>query len=1162
MSIDPRKAIPVIGMISSGKSTFLNSLLGTDVLEAKDDITTKFICIIRHNPDLKDPLFYHLKLSHNLKSDDYDYIKDGDETIGTDEIKKKISKINSDQLSLKANYENLFYMLELKITNINNIEFLKKYDFYDIPGLNENITEKNEKLSMIKEENPKDENSLNKKLHKNIMEQEMKIINKLFPYLKKKIDFGIIVIDTENYFYPTNINIIKNIYNVFSKQIVNYLFILNKIDKSENPDETIRGCYSFFTNNIDSFIFRITDNVFFPLNSLQFKNEMLMKVNYENYYLYFFNEYCKELCQNKELQFSDFIYAKITKDKNNQDDKYQKIASLAENIDDSQFEKIKEIYEVNKKKTNKNIKFGFDFDDDEDSKNILKALYKSFLDKSLIPPYSETVKNILSFFNDFNLKYIKQKENEIKKVDNDSFSKNSKERDILINNFIEVFGQLKKYTYGVHDPNIINSLEKDLKELKLIVSNQRKIYIPLIGATSAGKSTILNDIVGYKIFPESKEECTTRGIIVQHSFDGTSKLYEITIDSSLQNKDYFIFKEKKTNIGPIIGKEEIIKFLESVNAEYAYNETNQFYILKTPIEFFNEYNVGDDLKRRIFFIDLPGSNSTQKVFGKEKFLKICTSFLFVNKDSPLNTNENSQILNSTFYSIRKDSKLKDKNIFLKNCSFVLNMFSILNENEKNIEKVKDGISEILFRKKDASYINACYFNAQQYSEYLQYKNYYNNINVVLQNLKDGYNNQFCNLFFGYIKKETNFPNYCLKTLKKELENLSLKYDPNFKCGDEFNNDIKSKIKSIMLELSQPLKANDSKTIVKISNILEYIKKNIRESSFYINSESEFFFNQIIKQIYNSDAYIEEEFNEYLKSTMDNFDSFFKIPPNKRNECAQKEFLDLSKIIDSDLKELFKSCQCEGYFSSTKNDIENFLNDKIINSSQLLSENNDDVKESLMAILNEIKNKYISQLSSKIKNKMHYLHISFSLIKNKANKKGEEINSKYNIENSSFIDDLRGINIPSFINKYYGIKYFLDVNSQEFIDNIIEVNGFWASLINFFYLLFFKNETILKDYLSELKTKIIVKFITETKSFNWNYEKMKKDIFSKISNAMGIQSSNLNKISTEDFEQTKNLFLETKKKYLLIEMKELRRKLKIKLKRKMKKNKIFKKYIII
>ena len=42
MSIESRKAIPVIGMVSSGKSTFLNSLLGIDILEAKDDITTKF----------------------------------------------------------------------------------------------------------------------------------------------------------------------------------------------------------------------------------------------------------------------------------------------------------------------------------------------------------------------------------------------------------------------------------------------------------------------------------------------------------------------------------------------------------------------------------------------------------------------------------------------------------------------------------------------------------------------------------------------------------------------------------------------------------------------------------------------------------------------------------------------------------------------------------------------------------------------------------------------------------------------------------------------------------------------------------------------------------------------------------------------------------------
>ena len=186
MSIDSRKAIPIIGMVSSGKSTFLNSLLGTDVLEAKDDIATKFVCIIRHNQDLKEPIFYHLKLSHDTKSDDYNYIKDGDETRGADKIKEKIAKINADELSSESNYENLFYMLELKIININNIEFLKKYDFYDMPGLNENINEKNENIS-TKEENIINEGvSKNKQIHCDIKEEEIKYINKIFPYLKKK----------------------------------------------------------------------------------------------------------------------------------------------------------------------------------------------------------------------------------------------------------------------------------------------------------------------------------------------------------------------------------------------------------------------------------------------------------------------------------------------------------------------------------------------------------------------------------------------------------------------------------------------------------------------------------------------------------------------------------------------------------------------------------------------------------------------------------------------------------------------------------------------------------------------------------------------------------------------------------------------------------------
>ena len=37
-----RIQIPIIGRISSGKSTFLNALLGIDCLEVRQDVTTQF----------------------------------------------------------------------------------------------------------------------------------------------------------------------------------------------------------------------------------------------------------------------------------------------------------------------------------------------------------------------------------------------------------------------------------------------------------------------------------------------------------------------------------------------------------------------------------------------------------------------------------------------------------------------------------------------------------------------------------------------------------------------------------------------------------------------------------------------------------------------------------------------------------------------------------------------------------------------------------------------------------------------------------------------------------------------------------------------------------------------------------------------------------------
>lgn len=66
-----------------------------------------------------------------------------------------------------------------------------------------------------------------------------------------------------------------------------------------------------------------------------------------------------------------------------------------------------------------------------------------------------------------------------------------------------IFNKLKKYVKEDDKDNIINILNNNLIMMEKFILNDRKIYIPFIGVSSAGKSTILNCIVGYKLFPEA-----------------------------------------------------------------------------------------------------------------------------------------------------------------------------------------------------------------------------------------------------------------------------------------------------------------------------------------------------------------------------------------------------------------------------------------------------------------------------------------------------------------------------------------------------------------------------------------------------------------------------------------------------------------------------------
>ena len=123
--------IPIIGTISAGKSTFLKALLGIEVLETGITTTTKFICLIKNSSETS---FYHVipNIQNGLT-----FNKEGNEIKDVEQIKKKIEEINEKFSEKKGTKNDLFYMLEIPIKNINNAPLLEKCIFIDMPGLNE-----------------------------------------------------------------------------------------------------------------------------------------------------------------------------------------------------------------------------------------------------------------------------------------------------------------------------------------------------------------------------------------------------------------------------------------------------------------------------------------------------------------------------------------------------------------------------------------------------------------------------------------------------------------------------------------------------------------------------------------------------------------------------------------------------------------------------------------------------------------------------------------------------------------------------------------------------------------------------------------------------------------------------------------------------------------
>ena len=170
---------------------------------------------------------------------------------------------------------------------------------------------------------------------------------------------------------------------MISRQIKKESSILeyNFLSSQEKTKQSIKN-YSYPT--------RDTSQTLIPINQ-----------SLKNYFYYFYRKYHEENKINNNGSFFDYLVKVIVKyDKN----KLEYIQELASEFDNNDYNIIKTVYNDLQKELNFLRNEYVDFNEENDNTIlILKAFYRTFIDKLIKPEYSENVTDILNYFNRFNI---------------------------------------------------------------------------------------------------------------------------------------------------------------------------------------------------------------------------------------------------------------------------------------------------------------------------------------------------------------------------------------------------------------------------------------------------------------------------------------------------------------------------------------------------------------------------------------------------------------------------------------------------------------------------------------------------------------------------------------------------------------------------------------
>ena len=853
-----RFSIPVIGKISSGKSTILNNILNLkDALQVQSNTTTKFVCIIRHNKLLKgkEPIIYDVKFVKRTQEDNHYNFKKGNLIQG--EVKKVIEKRNKDLIEKKIENipQNYFYIIENYIPFFegNYEKYADLFEFLDIPGLNEISDD-------LKSDNIYYENVL--------------------PLIVNNIKFSMFIFETKFYEAANSIQIYKKFNSKIMDQNKNYfdekkmsnipqinsIYILNKIDlcdKKGGLKQESKDFKDYLQNKLNV---NIELNKIFLLNS---KECILEKNKYDS-----FNNYLKSIIESEKKEEdvilniksnleSDFNI-KITPPINNEEeDEQSEEMNLLNNtiksfnyegeINQIEYEYFKKIFEENKKKKVKK---------NNEINNlislILKSIETTYNDFIKIEKYEKLAKEIKNqFFKDDST--IEELNIKTQKIDASKILTNKNYMSTITN--LEIICRELIALEPEHE--FIKNIYENFRNTKKYIEEDYKYRIALLGGISTGKSSIINSLIGYdlNLIPKSSSHCTKIILIIQYTQSQDNiALYKTQFDKHNDYSGFYYFLKEEKNLYAK-GIENVKKKLNELNQ----NSKNEipYFILQTPIEFLDN-NIPDlKSKSQIEFVDLPGLNSDEEIDDNflSNLINFTEYFLFIN-DKNVIQEENKELIEKFFLKI-----LSEKSAFnLNSIMFIMNQIDDMPEiknNKKNItDIVKDFSKEIndIYKKITSSEWNnylkyseivqkdqdllCTYFSNKYYNENIKKKKKYialfNNPKELIKDFIEKYNLKVC-------KPEEMIENILVLLKKNYYKILNNKKDFN---PNNFTN-IDSDLNLICNEL-QIYKIKDGdikKNIQKIKEITKYfifIKNNLNKIDFKYNFND--FFSNIIERI--------------------------------------------------------------------------------------------------------------------------------------------------------------------------------------------------------------------------------------------------------------------------------------------------------------------------